>query len=135
MWDSLFANADFLKVRILPSGVLWSLDRVKADRGSLSIGFKEHGKTRSVRLDVDPTYFSMADEWIEAYGGMESKSAIKFLKSGLSLEDVKKNIGDTFPSERITNNALELYLISAMEWTIRIASLEPPKITEIQHAH
>lgn len=134
MWDSLFAQANFSEIRILPSGILWSLEGIKSNRIELSIVFIEHGKHRHIRLDVEPSYFSMADEWIESYGGMESGQSIKFLRSGMRLEDVKKNIGDIFPNERITNNALELYYISAMEWTIRLASLKPPKITEIENA-
>ncbi|MGJ8559950.1 MAG: hypothetical protein ACSHX3_06905 [Litorimonas sp.] len=135
MWDSLFAQANFSESRMLPSSILWSLDEIKSNRNELSIVFVEHGKHRRIRLDVEPSYFSMADEWIEAYGGMEATKSVQFLKSGLNLQELKENIHDVSPGYSECFENLELYLISAMEWTIRIASLEPPKITEIEHAH
>lgn len=133
MWDSLFSKADFSDARLLPRGVLWALDSLESNRSSLSIVFKEHGQNRQIRLDVEPTYFSMSDEWVEAYGGMESSESIKILKSGLNLRDLKDTIDGVSPGYSEGFRDLELYFISAMEWNIRIASLEQPKITEIDN--
>lgn len=130
MWDSVFAHReDLARHEFLPGGVLWRVERWWYEGGVLEIQFQESGGSRKKLVSFEPVYFSAADEFVEAYGGMESAEAIRWKRSGSRLAAVKNFLLTNCP-ERELYSSLQAYEVSAMEWTLRFVCLSPPTVKD-----
>ena len=81
-----------------------------------------------MKVSFQPDYFSISDDWVEDYGGMNGKAANEWKKAGPMLVDVKRRICEAFPDQSDDYNKLETYVLSAMNWQIRFACNAIPAV-------
>ena len=82
----------------------------------MKLVFIANKEKKKMKVNFQPDYFSISDDWVEDYGGMNGKAANEWKKSGSLLADVKRRISDAFPGQSDDYNKLETYVLSAMNW-------------------
>jgi len=121
MWDRLIASSN--AERLLPSGRNWAFKSMSFDRVTMEISVESSKTNEMFTASFNPIYYSVSDEWVEAYSGLEKD------RTDMKLEDVVRNIGQSFPEQMKNYAEAKLYFASAMEWSIRFVSYETPKVS------
>lgn len=125
MWTSLFENSEIK--RVLPGGQNWMLVKQVFDGIKMQIDLQGHSSGEKYTVEFNPIHFSVSEEWVEDYSG--SKTPVK---SEITLDSMKANIGNIWPEQKEDYSDLEAYFISAMDWNIRFISNEEPAVTKIK---
>jgi len=97
MWDSIISQS---KVeRLLPAGVLWTLEQLSFDGMTMQLRLTSKKECKAIDISFDPIYYSVSDDWVEDYGGMNGLEGQKSQSLFGSVDDIKKNIGEIFPEQ------------------------------------
>ena len=121
MWDRLIASSNALN--ILPSGKIWALSNMSFDRVTMELSFKSEKTQERLNVKFDPLYYSISDEWVEAYSGLDKQ------KTDNRLEQVIEKIGQSWPDRENDYQNAATYFANAMEWSIRFVSYAPPELS------
>ncbi len=131
MWDRVFRSAGLSDPRdLLRPGVNWRLDETRMGGSMMELALHVPGGTEIRRIRFAPVYFSIADEFAEAYSGLQHEYQAKMKAGGddRTVGGVGNQIGTNFPSVASDYSDLHAYQLSAMEWHLRFVSRGAPQV-------
>lgn len=100
------------------------------DGATMELVLRESGGSESRTIRFEPVYFSIADEFAEAYSGLQRDDDATRLEgvSGHAVANIGRRIGIGFPSSAENFDNLRAYCLNAMEWNIRFVCQGAPEV-------
>ncbi|MEE2524926.1 hypothetical protein V0U79_00990 [Hyphobacterium sp. HN65] len=131
MWDKVFRSAGLSDPgALLRPGVNWRLEETRIDGSIIELVLSEYNGTEVRKIRFSPLYFSLADEFSEAYSGLQQEHQAR-MEAGdddWSVGRVGNQIGANFPGLASDYFDLRAYQLSAMEWHLRFVSKGKPQV-------